>query len=98
MVFRHISPDMKQQALKLLQDGWDMEEIVDALGVSSKSIGRWIGMPTAPYTATAVHLTVSIGFGPYCSTAVFLAASFRGQLGHSHSSATPTSAKPENAI
>ena len=33
---------MKQQALKLLQDGWDMKEIVDTLGVSSKSIGRWI--------------------------------------------------------
>src|SRR5882762_553533 len=42
MVFRHISPDMKQRALKLLQDGWEMEEIVDVLGVSSKSIGRWI--------------------------------------------------------
>jgi len=42
MVFRHISPDMKQWALKLLQDRWEMEEIVDALGVSSKSIGQWI--------------------------------------------------------
>jgi len=40
MVFQHISPDMKQQALKLLQDGWDMKVIVDTLGVSSKSIYR----------------------------------------------------------
>jgi len=30
----------------------------------------FLGMPTVPYTATAVHLTVSIGFGPYRNTAV----------------------------
>jgi hypothetical protein len=34
----HISPDMKQRALQLPQH---MEYIVEALGVSERSIGRW---------------------------------------------------------
>ena len=41
MVFRQISPDMKRQALQLLEEGWEMTEIADAPGVSTKSIPRW---------------------------------------------------------
>ena len=41
MVFRHISPDMKLRALALLQSGWEMADIVEALGVSKRSIARW---------------------------------------------------------
>jgi hypothetical protein len=40
MVFRHISPDMKQRALQLLQQCWDMKDIVEALGVSERSIAN----------------------------------------------------------
>jgi len=32
---------MKQRALQLLREGWELEDVTDALGVSSKSIGRW---------------------------------------------------------
>jgi hypothetical protein len=39
MVYRRISLDMKQLALYLLQEGWKMDEVVDAFGVSTKSIG-----------------------------------------------------------
>jgi len=41
MVYRFISTDMKQRALTMLQEGWEVTDIVDALDVSSKSIGRW---------------------------------------------------------
>jgi len=41
MVYRHISPDMKKRALQLLEEGWEMSEITDALGVSTKSIPHW---------------------------------------------------------
>jgi transposase-like protein len=41
MVYRTVSVDMKQRALQLLDSGWTIEEIVDALGVSTKSIERW---------------------------------------------------------
>lgn len=41
MVYRRISDDMKQRALQLLSDGWDIIEVVDVLGVSAKSVGRW---------------------------------------------------------
>jgi len=40
MVNRNISPDMKQRALQLIDEGWELAE-VDALGVSAKSIERW---------------------------------------------------------
>jgi transposase len=43
MVYHYISPDMKQRALQLLQEGWEMDEIVNALDVSPKSIGWWSG-------------------------------------------------------
>jgi transposase len=42
MGYRNISPDMKQRALQLLDQGWEIERIADVLGVSSKSIGRWL--------------------------------------------------------
>jgi transposase len=41
MVYRKISQDMKERALQLLQDGWDLDDIVDALGMSGRSISRW---------------------------------------------------------
>src|ERR1700728_3294428 len=41
MVYRTISSQMKQRALELLDQGWEVGDIVDALGVSSNSITRW---------------------------------------------------------
>jgi transposase len=42
MVYRTISPDLKQRALYLLlEKGWEMYQITTALGVLSKSIKRW---------------------------------------------------------
>ncbi|KAF8798408.1 hypothetical protein BYT27DRAFT_7228453 [Phlegmacium glaucopus] len=41
MVYRPISADMKRRALQLLEDGWEMHDIADVLGVSPKSIDRW---------------------------------------------------------
>ena len=40
MVYRYISPDMKLRALCLLESGWGLDDIVEALGVSLKSITR----------------------------------------------------------
>ncbi len=41
MVYRQISPDMKQHALVMLQEGWEFEEIAAVLGVSDRSIEQW---------------------------------------------------------
>ena len=42
MVYQKISDDRKERALYLLLErGWDIDRITDALGVSSKSIQRW---------------------------------------------------------
>ena len=41
MVNRKISPDMKQRALQLIDEGWELKELAEVLGVSSKSIERW---------------------------------------------------------
>lgn len=41
MVYRRISADMKQRSLVLLEDGWDLDEVVEVLGVSKRSIRRW---------------------------------------------------------
>jgi len=41
MVYRPISADMKRRALQLLDEGWEMQQIADLLGISSKSIHRW---------------------------------------------------------
>jgi transposase len=41
MVYRKISPDMKQRALQLIDEGWEIDVVADVLGVASKSIGRW---------------------------------------------------------
>ena len=42
MVNQKISPDMKQQALQLIEEGWELVvEVADVLGVSSKSIECW---------------------------------------------------------
>jgi hypothetical protein len=41
MVYCKISPDMKVRALELLQEGWEIEEVVEVLNVSAKSVGHW---------------------------------------------------------
>ena len=41
MVFRRISVDMKEQALALLEDGWNLEETAETLNVCPRSINRW---------------------------------------------------------
>lgn len=41
MVYCQISPDMKQRALQLLEQGWDPSEITHVLLVLWKSIMRW---------------------------------------------------------
>ena len=42
MVHRKISNDMKERAIYLLMEaGWEMESIAEALGVSARSIERW---------------------------------------------------------
>jgi hypothetical protein len=41
MVYHHIGPDMKKRALQLLDEGWDVGQIINALAVSSDSIRRW---------------------------------------------------------
>jgi transposase len=38
---RRISPDLKKCAVELELLGWDMEDVADILGVSSKSVKRW---------------------------------------------------------
>lgn len=42
MVYRKISADMKQCVLELLEKGWEMEEVTESLGVSSRSVNRWV--------------------------------------------------------
>lgn len=41
MVYRRISADIKRRALQLLEQRWEIEEIADTLGVSTKSIPQW---------------------------------------------------------
>jgi transposase len=41
MGYRNISADMKQRALQLIDEGWEMAEVAEVLNVSSKSIRRW---------------------------------------------------------
>jgi transposase len=41
MVYRKISPDMKQRALQLIDEGWEIDDVAEVLCVASKSIGRW---------------------------------------------------------
>ena len=41
MVYQKISSDMKECALRLWDQGWKIEEIMDALGVSRSSIFWW---------------------------------------------------------
>jgi transposase-like protein len=52
MIYRRISSDMKQRALRLVDEGWEMEDVANVLGVASKSIGRWTTttMPTGTDT------------------------------------------------
>src|SRR5882762_8585458 len=42
MVYHKVSIDVKQRAAELLQCGWDVDVVVEALGVSKKSICRWV--------------------------------------------------------
>ena len=41
MVFCKISADMKQRALQLIDKGWELAEVAEVLGVSSKSVKWW---------------------------------------------------------
>jgi transposase len=41
MVFRRISVDMKERALNLLKDGWNIEESAETFNVCTRSIDRW---------------------------------------------------------
>ncbi|KIJ08666.1 hypothetical protein PAXINDRAFT_51482, partial [Paxillus involutus ATCC 200175] len=41
MVNRRISPDLKECALRLWNDGWDTEDVCDMIGVSRASLYRW---------------------------------------------------------
>ena len=41
MVYHKISPDMKQRALQLIDEGWEMQDVMDILSVASKSIRQW---------------------------------------------------------
>ena len=41
MVYCRISPDMKQRSLQLIDEGWEMENVANVLGVAFKSIGWW---------------------------------------------------------
>jgi hypothetical protein len=38
MGYRNISADMKQRALQLIDEGWEMAEVAEVLNVFSKSI------------------------------------------------------------
>ena len=40
MVYHKFSAGMKQRALELLEDGWEMDEVTEALGGSDHSINR----------------------------------------------------------
>jgi transposase len=41
MVYHRISVDMKKRALQMLDKGWDVSDIIDALVVSPDSIRHW---------------------------------------------------------
>jgi hypothetical protein len=41
MVFRRIGVDMKERALALLEDGWNLEETAETLNICPRSINRW---------------------------------------------------------
>ncbi|KAJ7577940.1 hypothetical protein C8J56DRAFT_746542, partial [Mycena floridula] len=41
MVNRKISSDVKEIALQLWEIGWEIEDICESLGISSKSFRRW---------------------------------------------------------
>jgi transposase len=41
MVFRHISPDLKERAIHLAANGYILPEICEVLGISHSSIKRW---------------------------------------------------------
>jgi transposase len=41
MVYRHISSDMKECALRLWESGWSRQDVCSVLGVSRASIYRW---------------------------------------------------------
>ncbi|KAI0918486.1 hypothetical protein AcV5_009829 [Taiwanofungus camphoratus] len=42
MVCRRISEGMKQRSLELLQEGWELPHIAEALDVSPQSMSRWV--------------------------------------------------------
>lgn len=41
MPFHKIDVGVKEQALQLMAEGWDLEQVIDAIRVSRCSINRW---------------------------------------------------------
>ncbi|KAJ3964499.1 hypothetical protein EV361DRAFT_757172, partial [Lentinula raphanica] len=41
MVYRHISTDLKQRAIQLLDNDYPVNEVAEVLGVSARSLYRW---------------------------------------------------------
>jgi transposase-like protein len=42
MPFHKIDTGVKQQALQLIAEGWSLEQVIEAIGVSRRSIDRWM--------------------------------------------------------
>ncbi len=47
-------PEKKIRALELLRQGWQKKDIADELGVSDRTLRRWLNDESAETTATAV--------------------------------------------
>ena len=41
MVFQHISKDIKDRALFLLENDYILDDVAEILGISTRSISRW---------------------------------------------------------
>jgi transposase-like protein len=41
MPFRKIDTGVKERALQLISEGWPLEQVIEAIGVSRRSINRW---------------------------------------------------------
>jgi transposase len=41
MPFRKINNGVKERALQLIAEGWPLEQVIEAMGVSRRSINRW---------------------------------------------------------
>ena len=41
MPFCKVDTGVKEQALQLIAEGWSLEHVIEAMGVSHRSIDRW---------------------------------------------------------